>query len=224
MREKKQKMQPSKKKIRALPYLLLVPSLLLFACFTYYPFAKTIISSFSITTETGKFIRWAGLTNWSRLLNKNFLDVLGVTFKFAALNLVLTFSIAMIFALLSANKVKGSKIFQTLYALPMAIASSPAAAIWIFIYRQNGGLLNQVLGTNISWLRDPKTALFAVAIVTAWAHVASSYIFLLVGFRNVPEELIEAARIDGANAMVRTWKIMIPMASPQIVSQYCKCV
>jgi len=218
MQEKnKNKQAPRKsKKPKLLPYLLLVPSLIPFCCFTYYPFAKTIMASFSITTETGEFIKWAGLTNWARLLKGNLFEVLGTTFKFAALNLVLTFSIAMVFALLSANKVKGSKIFQTLYALPMAIASSPAAAIWIFVYRQNGGLLNQLLGTNTSWLYDPKTALYAVAVVTAWTHVASSYIYLLVGFRNVSEDLIEAARIDGANAWVRTWKIMIPMASPQI--------
>ncbi|MBQ8803287.1 MAG: sugar ABC transporter permease [Tyzzerella sp.] len=205
-----------KEKFRLLPYLLLVPSLIPFACFTYYPFIKTIISSFAITTETGEFIKWAGFTNWARLFDSDLLEILGITFKFAAWNLVLTFSIAMVFALISANKVKGSKIYQTLYALPMAIASSPAAAIWIFVYRENGGILNQIFGTKIAWLNNPDTALFAVALVTVWTHVASSYIYLLVGFRNVSDDLIEAARIDGANALVRTFKIMIPMASPQI--------
>ncbi len=210
------KTKKKSKKPQVLPYLLLVPSLVLFCCFTYYPFIKTIVASFSVTTETGKFIKWAGLTNWERVFHGNLMQILGTTFKFAGLNLVLTFVIALIFALLSANEVKGSKIFQTLYALPMAIASSPAAAVWIFIYRKDGGLLNHALGTDISWLRDPKTALLAVAVVTAWAHVASSYIYLLVGFRNVSDDLVEAARIDGANAWVRTWKIMLPMASPQI--------
>lgn len=210
--EKKNK----KKKVRLLPYLLLVPSLIPFVCFTYYPFIKTIISSFAITTETGEFLAWAGLTNWSRLANDSFIKVLEVTFKFALMNLIMTFVVAMVLALLSANKVKGSKIYQTLYALPMAIASSPAAAIWVFIYRENGGILNELIGTDIAWLRNPDTALMAVAVVTAWTHVASSYIYLLVGFRNVSDDLIEAAKIDGANGWVRTWKIMIPMASPQI--------
>lgn len=218
MRERNAKPKTTKKKekFRLLPYLLLVPSFIPFCLFTYYPFAKTIISSFAITTETGEFIRWAQLTNWKRLMNSDFWGVLGITFKFAGMNLVMTFLIAMIFALLSANKVKGSKIYQTLYALPLAIASSPAAAIWTFIYRQNGGIINEIFGTSTAWLNDPKTALMSVAVVTTWTHVASSYIFLLVGFRNVSDDLIEAARIDGANALVRTWKIMIPMASPQI--------
>lgn len=216
-KKNKNKQAPKEKeKFRLLPYLLLLPSIIPFCCFTYYPFLKTIISSFAITTETGEFIRWAGLTNWSRLLHSDFWQVLGTTFKFAGMNLVMTFSMAMVFALISANKVKGSKIYQTLYALPMAIASSPAAAIWVFVFRENGGILNEVLGTSTAWIRDPKTALFSVAIVTTWTHVASSYIYLLVGFRNVSDDLIEAARIDGANAWVRTWKIMIPMASPQI--------
>ncbi len=216
MREKKKKVKAQNEKFRLLPYLLLVPSFIPFVCFTYYPFLKTIISSFAITTETGEFLKWAGTLNWQRLWNKDFFEVMGITFKFAGLNLVMTFSTAMIFALLSVNKVKGSKLYQTLYALPMAIASSPAAAIWVFIYRENGGILNELIGTETAWLRDPETALFAVAIVSTWTHVASSYIFLLVGFRNVSDDLIEAATIDGANAWVRTWKIMIPMASPQI--------
>jgi len=205
-----------KKKFRALPYLLLVPSLIPFVCFTYFPFLKTVISSFAITTETGEFLAWAGLRNWERLVDDSFVEILQITFEFAILNLIMTFVTAMFFALLSANKVKGSKIYQTLYALPLAIASSPAAAIWVFIYRENGGILNELIGTDLAWLVNPDTALFAVAVVTSWTHVASSYIYLLVGFRNVSDDLVEAARIDGAGWITRTFKIMIPMASPQI--------
>ncbi len=198
-------------------YLLLIPSFILFAMFSYYPFAKTILNSFSVTTATGDFIRWAGLTNWKRVLSdKAFMTTFKNTFVFAVENFVLTFFPAMFLALLSTKKEKGAKWYQTLYAMPMAIAATTVAAIWLFIYRQENGLLNTVLGTEVAWLRNKDTALMALAVVTSWGHISGRYIYLMVGFRNVPTDLIEAAKIDGAGWWTRTRKIMIPIASPQI--------
>ncbi len=213
--KKKQRIQ--QKKIRLLPYLLILPSLLLYICFTYFPFGRTVVSSFAITTETGKFLRWAGLTNWIRTFNNPlFWKVLKNTFLFAGMNFAITIVVGMIFALLSVNKRRGSRIYQTLYALPMAAAAAPMASIWIFVFRENAGVLNQLLGTEIAWLHDTKTVLASVGFATAWGHVASRYIYLLVGFRNVPDDLLEAATIDGAGKLTRIIKIMLPMASPQI--------
>lgn len=200
-----------------LAYVLLLPSFILFLLFSYYPFLKTILNSFSVTTATGEFIRFAGLTNWKRVLSdKAFTQTLINTFVFAIETFVLTFFPALLLALLSAKNEPNAKWYQTLYAMPMAIAATTVAAIWLFIYRQDNGLLNSVLGTEVAWLRNKSTALFALAVVTAWGHISGRYIYLMVGFRNVPNELIEAATIDGAGWWVRTTKIMIPMASPQI--------
>lgn len=206
-----------KRKIKILPYLLVLPVLVLFGIFTYYPFAKTILYSFALTDAKGNFVKWVGLRNWEKIVTKEeFWEIVTITLKFAGMNLVLTFGIAMIFALLCVKTGKGSRLVQTLFALPMAIASSPAAAIWLFIYRQDAGVLNQLLGTDMAWLRDVSTALPATSVVTSWMHIGTSFIFLLVGFRNVSDDLLEAATIDGANSWQRAWKIMIPLASPQI--------
>lgn len=202
---------------KLLPYMLLLPVIILYLTFTYYPFVKTIILSFSVTNKKGDFVRWVGLRNWITIVTKDdFWQIILTTFKYAALNLVMTFGIAMIFALMCTKKGKGARLVQTLFALPMAIASSPAAAIWLFIYRQDAGLLNQILGTHTAWLREVSTALPAVSIVTSWMHIGTSFIYLLVGFRNVPEDMLEAATLDGANAWQKATKILFPMASPQI--------
>jgi len=103
-----------------------------------------------------------------------------------------------------------------MYALPMAIASSPAAAIFLFIFRQKNGLLNNLLGTSISWTTKLPYAFWAVCSMTIWMHVGISFIFLLVGFRNVPEEVLESAWLDGAGPLARIRHILIPMASPQL--------
>lgn len=206
-----------RRKTSMMPYFLILPVLLLFLAFTYYPFAKAAVFSFSFTDSTGGFVKWAGWSNWTRVLSKkSFWDSVVITLKFAAMNLVLTFSTALLFALLCVKACKGNRLLQTLFALPMAIASSPAAAIWLFIYRQDAGVLNSILGTGTAWLRDAATALPAVSVVTAWMHIGTSFIFLLVGFRNVPEDLLEAATIDGAGAFTKSVKIILPIASPQI--------
>lgn len=205
------------KRVKPLPYLLITPAMVLFTLFTFYPFIKTIVLSFALTDKSGNFTRWVGISNWVRVLTKSsFWDVVIITLKMAAINLVFTFSIAMIFALAATKKVRFSKIYQTMYALPMAIASSPAAAIFLFIYRQKNGLLNNFLGTNIAWTNESPQAMWAVCAMTIWMHIGVSFIFLLVGFRNVPEDLLESALLDGAGPLRRIKDIILPMASPQI--------
>ena len=206
-----------KKRISILPYILILPAMALFMIFNFYPFLKAILLSFSMTNKQGEVTQWVGLANWVRVLTKDsFWDVIWITLKMAGINLVFTFAIALIFALLATKKVRFSKWYQTMYALPMAIASSPAAAIFLFIFRQKNGLLNNLLGTSISWKTKLPYAFWAVCSMTIWMHVGISFIFLLVGFRNVPEEVLESAWLDGAGPLARIRHILIPMASPQL--------
>ena len=207
-----------KKKVPIAPYLLLVIPLVLVATFGIYPFVKTVISSFSRTTEVGKWLKWVGFDNWKMVLkDKEFGRVMGNTFLFAAINLAISFAGAMAFALLADGcKAKGKRLVQTLYALPLVIASAPTSLIWRFMFRKEGGIINTILGTEIAWLQNPDWALIAVALVTAWSQIASSFILLLAGFRNVSDDVLEAATLDGASAWTKAMKIKIPIASPQI--------
>lgn len=207
-----------KKKVPALPYLLMIIPLALMVVFCFYPFVKTIVSSFSYTTEVGQWLGWAGLDNWKMVTqDSSFKMILGNTWKFALVILVISLTGSMAFALLADGcRRKGRRIVQVLYALPMVIASAPTSIIWKFIYRKEGGILNTILGMDTAWLLDAETALVAVAVVTAWSQIASSFLLLLAGFRNVPDELLEAATLDGANSWTKAIRIKIPIASPQI--------
>ena len=138
------------------------------------------------------------------------------TFKFAGINLVVSLFGAMVFALLADGCTRGRRLVQTLYALPLVIASAPTSLIWRFMFRKEGGIINMALGTDMAWLQDADTALIAVAIVTAWSQIALSFILLLAGFRNVSNDLLEAATLDGAGAFTKAVRIKIPIASPQI--------
>ena len=205
------------RKVDLVPYILLLPTVLFFCLFIFYPFIKTIVLSFSLTDKRGNVATWVGVANWIRIFKKpEFWQVVLNTLEFALINIVFTFAIAMVFALLSIRKTAGSKITELMFSIPMAIASAPASAIWTFLFRKEGGLLNIVLGTEYAWTQDVDTALIAVAIVTIWMNIGSSFIFFLVGFRNVPSELIESSLIDGANPLRRVWSIILPISSPQI--------
>jgi sn-glycerol 3-phosphate transport system permease protein len=85
-----------------------------------------------------------------------------------------------------------------------------------FIFTGNGGLMDVWTGINVDWLKDERTALLILSIITSWSHVGTAFLLLLAGFRGVSEDIQEAAIVDGAGEFTRAVKIMIPMASPQI--------
>jgi sn-glycerol 3-phosphate transport system permease protein len=159
---------------------------------------------------------FVGLRNFIRILNSDsFKRSVIATAKYAGMVGVGTFSLGMFLSFLCVNKSRGSKIYQTMFALPIALASAPIAALAIYILGRNG-LLNGILGTSMAWLSQRSTALTCLAFVASWANVGSTFIFLLVGFRNVSDDLIESATIDGAGYFRRFINIYIPIASPQI--------
>ena len=195
----------------------MLPCLILFFAFCYFPFLKTIFLSFFLTDIKGNIVKFVGLANFSRILkSSDFLNSLLVSFKFAGIVCVFSVLLGGILALIACEKRRFSRIYEVMFSLPMAVASVPAAAIWMVLMSQGSGVINWLLGLNISWLKDPKVALYSVAIVTVWLRVGVNFIFLLTGFRRVPVDLIESARIDGANYFQRLFKIVLPMASPQI--------
>lgn len=204
-------------KVRALPYLLMLPTFLSAILFSFYPFFKTILSSFSFTNEFGEWQSWAGTTYWEMMFtDASFLQTLKFTLLLAVIVFVGTFGIAMLLALLTTKETKLGKTVQMMYALPIAIAHATSSVIWLFIFKADGGLLNSWLGTDISWTTNKDTAFWVVSIVTVWTHISGSFLYLLAGFRGVSKEIQEAAIVDGADGFTRAVKIMIPMASPQI--------
>lgn len=202
--------------MKPLPYLLLLPSIILLCWFSFYPFIRSIFLCFFVTNSLGVPKAFVKFDNFIRVFSdKAFWVAFVQTFKFAGLVGVGTFILSMVLALLSVNMGKGTKLYTTMFAMPMVIASVPLAALAIFFFQKNG-LINMLLGTKIEWLSTRPTALISVAAVTIWSHCGSSFIFLLVGFRNVPDDLIESAVIDGASNLKRVFSIYIPIASPQI--------
>jgi sn-glycerol 3-phosphate transport system permease protein len=212
------KITMKKKTPNLVPYVFLLPSLGVFAVFVFFPFAKTIAYSFTLTNSRGRAVEFVGLENYIKLFSSPaFLNSLKLTLIFAPMVCVPTLLLAFILAALAHIRVKGSHVYELMYSLPMAIASAPAAAIWFMLLASGkSGVMNHLLGTDIRWLLDARYALAGVAIVTVWLNVGTGFIFLLTGFRNVSGELLESARIDGAGPLRQFFRIVVPLASPQI--------
>lgn len=195
----------------------MAPTLIIFALFVFYPFVKTVIMSLSRTNLRGQVKDFVGLENFKDvILSEEFYNSLAITLKFVLIVTIPAIVIGLILALLSNNKLKGNKIFELIFSMPMAIASAPAAIIWMMIFHPTNGILNYLLGTNIGWLTDSKYALISVAIVTVWLNIGINFIFLVTGLRNIPDELIESASIDGAGYFTKVKNIILPMLSPQM--------
>lgn len=205
-----------KRKVNIKPYLFLIPSFVIFGLFVFYPFAKTILLSFTWTDLSGNAIEFAGFDIYKRIFKSEaFLNSLLVSLKFAGLVGAGSFFLGFILAAVASERKRFCQLYEVPFALPMAIASAPAAVIWFMIYSPKG-IANFLLSTDIKFLLDVKIAIYAVALVTIWLNMGVSFIFLLTGLRNVPTELIESANIDGASRIRRLVQISIPIASPQI--------
>lgn len=200
---------------KALPYLLLVPSMVVMVLFIFYPFINCMRLSFYATNSMGQAGTFVGLKMWKRVvLSDEFKKSLVTTLKYCGSIGVGTFLLALVLSYISVAMVKGSRIYQTMFALPMALATAPMAAIFSYVFSKYG-IVNAIFGTNKIWLSG--SSLFpTIVFIVMWANCGPSFIYLLVGFRNVPHDLIECSELDGVNPFRKFLNIYLPIASPQV--------
>lgn len=205
-----------RKRSPIMPYLFLVPVLGFLTLFTFYPFLRSIYLTFFLTDKLGDTAAFVGFDNYLRVFkNGKLLESAVDTLRYAGLIGVGTFCLALLLAYLCVDKVRGSRVYQTMFSMPLAIATAPIAAVGSYIFGKYG-MLNGLFGTDINWLGNDDTKLWCLVLLVCWCNCGSSFIYLLVGFRNVPDDLIDCANLDGANSFVKFFKIYLPIASPQV--------
>lgn len=204
------------------PWIYLLPAILFFALFTYYPFIKTVYSSFFVVNSMGVIRRFTGLTNYIKVLNNPaFITSVGNTLIYVLLAAPLSIIIALILALIANKQRKMSPLYETMFAVTMAMSMSVSAMIFKLAYNPTIGILNYAFGTNINWLNDEKYAMLAVGIISTWMNIGYNFIFLLAAVRQIPEEIMESCALDGANPVERTWHIVLPLISPTTFYLIC---
>jgi len=203
------------KKFKIEPYSFIMPSFIIFTLFLFYPFFKTLYLSLYKTDKMGQPKLFVGIGNYTELfLSSSFYNSLIVTFIFVVIVVLVSMALGLLTALLCNRTFPGIRVFSTVYALPMAIASSSAAMIFRIILHPSVGIVNKVLNVNINWLTDPKYALVCVAVLTAWLNSGINFLYFSAGLSNIDESIYERASIDGANSVYKFFKLTLPGLSP----------
>lgn len=224
-----------------MPWLLLAPTLIVLVLFTYLPAVQT----FSLSTELARLgaPRTAPvcLNNFANLFagtrenaeyfilshghilsvqSAPYWNVLGTSFFLAFFITLFANLIGLFIALMAYQPIKGAKVYRTLLIWPFALSAVVSGIIFNILFNPVTGFINHVLKllgvATVPWLLDPNIAPWAVVITATWNILGFNLLFYIAGLQNVPKDLQEAAAIDGANAVQRFIRIIIPMLSPFI--------
>ena len=199
----------------------LAPSLVLFMAFVFVPLGRTIYLSFFNTRATGVPTTFAGLDQYTELLTSDaFRTGMFATVIFALYTVPISIASALLLAVLLNQRFRGISVFRTLTSSTIAVSAAVGSLIFLLLFNPSLGLLNYVLSRvgiqGPEWLIQPTTAIIAVALTTVWLMLGTNIIVLLAGLQGVPEELYEAARIDGARGVRLFSSITVPMVSPSL--------
>lgn len=203
-------------------YAFLAPVAVVMAVIVIYPLIGSIVSSFTDLNRSNAATvfrpgseSFIGIGNYTTILaSEEFRGRLMWTVVWTAVNVLFHFTIGLGLALLLNQKFRGRTAYRLILMLPWAVPAFISAVSWRYIFNGEYGVLNQFLATfgidGPNWLSDPFWAYVAPIIVNVWLGVPFMMVALLGGMQSIPQDLYEAARVDGANRRQSFWNITIP--------------
>ena len=208
-------------------WFFLAPSLALIGVFFFLPVVASLLLSVTDFDLYGiadpSNTRFVGLENYSRLMKTpDFWLALRNTFYFAFVGGPLTIAVSLSAALLLSSKlVRFKGFFRTIYFTPFVTTLVAVAIVWKYLYHTRYGLFNYALGAigigPVDWLGDPHWAMPAIILMAVWKSFGYNMLIFIAGLQAIPEELYDAAEIDGASAVRRFFSITLPMLAPTLV-------
>lgn len=225
MNKKKGEEIVKKEKFNFAPYILILPACLLMGLIMIYPLGKVFYLSFQHYNPTKPFTNgFAGLNNFITIFTKKeFYNALGVSAKFVACEVVLQLIFGMIVALILNQKFKGRGFFRALTFIPWALSGVLTAVLWSIMFNQHFGVLNDLLAKlgiikePIAWLANTKFVLGSVIVAELWRGIPFFAISLLAAMQGLPDDIYEAARVDGSTKFQTFRFITLPMLKNTIV-------
>ncbi|NCF65476.1 MAG: ABC transporter permease subunit [Chloroflexi bacterium] len=219
--------------IRRMPYVFVLPNLLIFGIFILFPMLLNFFYSFTGGIEFFPADRpWVGTANFEQLLDcQNFLDPNScredlfwrsifntIGYVVAQVSLMVVFS--LITALALNRKIRGRAFFRSVYFYPVLLSPIVVALIWKWILQENGllnGIITGLGGDKMPFMVDATWARFWVVMISVWAFMGFYTLILLAGLQAIPSDVYEAADMDGANNWQTFWKITLPLLMPNMV-------
>ncbi|MFB2881100.1 carbohydrate ABC transporter permease [Floridanema aerugineum] len=204
------------------PYLFLLPAIILLGLTVIWPALQAFYLSFTrYEYDITQAPEWVGLANFQRLIADK---IFWQTFRNTLIYLVVVVPILVFFplglAILVNQKLRGISWFRAAYYTPVIISMVVAGLAWKWLYAENG-LLNQLLkligfSEGIPWLTSPNWVLFSVMAVTIWKGLGYYMVIYLAGLQSIPNDLYEAAAIDGSDKLKKHWDITVPLMKPYL--------
>ena len=209
---------------KMIPYQMLTPVLAGLAVLVYFPLGSTVVLSFLryFWNKPQQPIRWVGLKNFIDVFTDSlFWQAFANTFLFMVISTSLTILIGLGIAILISRDFPGKSIFISLILIPMMISPVAAALSWKFLFDGQWGAVNYFVGwfgiSKQAWLADPKLALPAIIITDIWLYTPFVFLVLYTSLQALPQEPIEAARIDGGSGWQVFSKVILPMMVPNFL-------
>ena len=208
-------------RFRATPWLFLAPSVALIGVFVVYPILAVVYYSFTDYDIVRPPV-WIGLDNFIKVFGDEtfWLALTHSVIYLVATPILIALSVAL--AIVVNRKLRGIQIYRALYFVPAVSGSIAIGLSWRWLFDRNG-IINGVLQTlgvikePIQWLAEPGLVLPIAILLTIWAGIGYYSVIFLAGLQNIPEELYDAARIDGATDFQKHWHVSLPGLRPQIV-------
>ncbi|WP_237700173.1 carbohydrate ABC transporter permease [Caldalkalibacillus thermarum] len=199
-------------------YVMLMPAMLLLAIFFFYP----ILFVFSLAFQDYNLLRnegtWIGLENFKRLFDDGvFHRSLYNTFFYVIGVVPVQTAIAVLLALIVNANIRGKTFFRAAYFIPSITASVVASLIFLYIYSRNGMLNSFLSWFGVEprvWFEDPTFALPSIMVMNIWSTIGQLMVLFLAGLQDIPEDVYEAAAIDGASPVQRFFYITLPLLKP----------
>lgn len=206
--------------LTAVPYLL--PALLIFTVFTYYPLVRVIYLSFTDSDMLSPTPNFIGVQNYAQMFaSREFWSSLGITAVFALGVTVLEVGLGMALAFLMNAPTRMRGLLRGAVFTPVVVSIAATAVVWQYLLNPSSGPVNRTLEalglSGSGWLSDPRTALASVILVAVWKGVGLPAVLFLSGLQAIPRELEEAAAIDGAGRTQTAWRITVPLLGPTTV-------
>jgi sn-glycerol 3-phosphate transport system permease protein len=203
---------------RLLPYLLLLPQLVITVVFFYWPASQAVWQSFLREDAFGLVSEFVGLENYQALFAQpEYYKSMLTTAIFSTLVGALSLSIALLFATQADKSLKAAPAYKTLMIWPYAVAPAVAGVLWFFMFQPSLGMLARPLrGMGIDWnpLLNANHAMLLVVMAAVWKQISYNFLFFLAGLQSIPRSVLEASAIDGAGPLRRFWTITFPLLSP----------
>lgn len=192
--------------------LFLAPSVLIFGAFFFYPIGRIVYLGLFQQNQTRTRQRYVGLEQYTEVLTGDeFTSGLSITLKYVLLTVPAGLVLGVLLAVAANRKLRGIKVFQTILASTVATSVAVASIVWLV-------LINPTVGYfEVDWLRDTDMALFGVSLSSIWQNLGLTFIIVLAGLQAIPEEINEAAIVDGMSPVRRFFTVTLPMLSPTLL-------